>query len=54
MGINDEYSQSNEQMNQLIHRAAPGTAASSMAALDKKTLELMALALLSRPLYRRS
>jgi hypothetical protein len=51
MGINDEYSQSNEQMNQLIHRAAPGTAASSMAALDKKTLELMALALLSRPLF---
>jgi hypothetical protein len=51
MGINDEYSQSNEQMNLLIHRAAPGTAASSMAALDKKTLELMALALLTRPLY---
>jgi len=53
MGINDEYSQSNEQMNLLIHRAAPGTAASSMAALDKKTLELMALALLTRPLYGR-
>jgi hypothetical protein len=51
IGINDEYSQSNEQMNMLIHRAAPGEAASSMAALDKKTLELMALAELSRPLY---
>jgi hypothetical protein len=50
LGINDEYSQSNEQMNQLIHGAAPGTAASSVAALDKQTVELMVLATLTDPL----
>jgi hypothetical protein len=43
IGIPDEYSQSNEQMNQLIHKAAGGQAASSKAALDKKTIERMAL-----------
>lgn len=50
IGISDEYSQNNEQMNLLIHRAAPGTAASAMAALDRKTVERMALAALSRPM----
>lgn len=53
LGIPDEYSQSNEQINQLIHRAAPGTAASSVAALDKKTVELMVLATLTKPLVGR-
>lgn len=50
LGIPDEYSQSNEQMNALLHEAAPKSAPSSMAALDKKTVERMALAALSRPL----
>lgn len=50
IGIADEYSQSNEQMNALLHEAAPGNAASSMAALDKTTIERMTLAALSRPL----
>lgn len=51
LGIPDEYSQSNEQMNALLHEAAPKSAPSSMAALDKKTVERMALAALTRPLY---
>lgn len=51
LGIPDEYSQSNEQINQLLHRASPADAASSMAALDKKTIELMVLATLTRPLF---
>lgn len=51
LGIPDEYSQSNEQMNALIHQAAPASAASARAALDKATIERMALASLSRPMY---
>lgn len=51
LGINDEYSQSNEQINLLLHRASPAEAVSSMAALDQATVELMTLATLSRPLY---
>jgi hypothetical protein len=50
LGIPDEYSQSNEQLNKLMHQAAPGTAASSHAALDKTTIERMTLAALSRRL----
>lgn len=51
IGIPDEYSQSNAQMNALLHQAAPDKAASSLAALDKKTVERMTLAALIRPLY---
>jgi hypothetical protein len=51
IGIPDEYSQSNEQLNALIHKAAPGSAPSAKAALDKATIERMALASLARPLY---
>jgi hypothetical protein len=51
LGVPDEYSQSNEQLNTLMHQAAPKTAASSRAALDKATIERMTLAALSRPLY---
>jgi hypothetical protein len=50
LGIPDEYSQSNEQLNALMHQAAPTTAASSRAALDKTTIERMTLAALTRPL----
>ena len=50
LGIPDEYSQSNEQLNALLHQAAPKTAASSRAALDKTTIERMALAALRDPL----
>ena len=50
LGIPDEYSQSNEQMNALLHQAAPAGAASSQAALDRTTVERMTLAALSRPL----
>ncbi|MFM7534531.1 MAG: hypothetical protein ACKO91_01875 [Acidimicrobiales bacterium] len=51
LGIADEYSQSNEQMNALLHQAAPGGAASAMAALDRTTVERMVLAAMSRPLH---
>ena len=50
LGIPDEYSHSNEQLNALLHQAAPKTAASSRAALDKTTIERMALAALRDPL----
>ena len=50
LGIPDEYSQSNEQLNALMHQAAPKTAASSKAALDKTTIERMALAALATAL----
>jgi len=51
LGIPDEYSQSNEQLNTLIHGAAPGGAASARAALDRTTIERMALAAMANPLY---
>lgn len=50
LGIDDEYSQSNEMLNALLHQAAPGNAPSAMKALDKKTVERMVLAALSIPL----
>jgi len=50
LGIPDEYSQSNEQLNALIHQAAPGTAPSARAALDRATVERITLAALRRPL----
>jgi hypothetical protein len=50
IGIPDEYSQSNEQMNALLHQAAPATAPSAKAALDKKTVERMVLSALKSPL----
>jgi len=50
IGIPDEYSQSNEQMNALLHQAAPSTAPSAQAALDKKTVERMVLSSLRSPL----
>ncbi len=51
IGIPDEYSQSNAQMNALLHQAAPGSAASSLAALDRATVERMVLAAMSRPMF---
>jgi hypothetical protein len=50
IGIPDEYSQSNEQMNALLHQAAPGTAPSAKRALDRKTVERMVLSSLRSPL----
>jgi hypothetical protein len=50
LGIDDEYSQSNEMLNALLHQAAPKNAPSAMAALDKKTVERMVLASLKQPL----
>lgn len=50
IGIPDEYSQSNEQMNALLHQAAPTTAPSAQAALDTKTVERMVLSALKVPL----
>jgi hypothetical protein len=50
LGIPDEYSQSNEQLNALIHQAAPGNAASAGNALDKATIERMVLMGLKRPM----
>lgn len=51
IGIPDEYSQSNAQMNALLHQAAPAGAASAMAALDRTTIERMTLAALANPLW---
>jgi hypothetical protein len=50
IGVPDEYSQSNEQMNALLHQAAPKTAPSAQAALDKMTVERMVLSSLRTPL----
>ena len=50
LGIDDEYSQSNEMLNALLHQAAPKNAPSAKAALDKKTIEQMVLASLKQPL----
>jgi hypothetical protein len=50
IGIPDEYSQSNEQINALLHQAAPAKAPSAHAALDKKTVERMVLSSLQTPL----
>jgi hypothetical protein len=51
IGIPDEYSQSNEQLNALIHQAAPKGAPSARAALDRSTVERMVLTGLQQPLY---
>jgi hypothetical protein len=51
IGIPDEYSQSNEQINALLHQAAPKGAPSARAALDKATVERMVLSSMRQPLY---
>jgi hypothetical protein len=51
IGIPDEYSQSNEQLNVLMHQAAPKDAASAMAALDQESVERMVLSSMRQPLY---
>jgi hypothetical protein len=51
LGIPDEYSQSNEQLNALIHQAAPANAASAGKALDKETVKRMVLTSLGEPMY---
>ena len=53
LGIDDEYSQSNEMLNALLHQAAPKGAPSAMKALDKKTVERMVLSSLRQPLLAR-
>lgn len=53
LGIDDEYSHSNEMLNALLHQAAPKNAPSAMAALDKKTVERMVLSSLRQPLLDR-
>lgn len=50
LGITDEYSQSNSQMNALLHQAAPAGAPSAMAALDQATVRRMVLLSLRAPL----
>ncbi len=52
LGIPDEYSQSNEQLNALIHQAAPSSAPSARAALDRATVERMVLSSMMLPLLR--
>ena len=51
IGIADEYSQSNAQLNALIHQAAPKSAPSAKAPLDRATVERMVLSSLKQPLY---
>lgn len=53
LGIDDEYSHSNEMLNALLHQAAPKNAPSAMAALDRKTVERMVLSSLRAPLAAR-
>ncbi len=50
LGIPDEYSQSNSQLNALIHQAAPGGAPSAGPALDRATVQRMVLNSLKQPL----
>ncbi len=52
LGIDDEYSQSNEQLNALLHQAAPAGAPSLSKALDQRTVERMVLAALRGPMVR--
>ena len=52
LGIPDEYSQSNEQLNALIHQAAPSSAPSARAALDRASVERMVLSSMMLPLLR--
>jgi hypothetical protein len=52
IGIPDEYSQSNEQMNALLHQASPGDAAASLATLDEETVRRMAHTAIARPLFQ--
>lgn len=51
LGMPDEYSQSDEQLNAILHNAAPRSAASAQGAVERVALERMALAALSNPLY---
>ena len=51
LGIPDEYSQSNSQLNALIHQAAPGGAPSAGPALDRASVQRMVLNSLKQPLY---
>ncbi|MFC5729927.1 MULTISPECIES: hypothetical protein [Nocardioides] len=53
IGVDDEYSQSNEMLNALLHQAAPKDAPSAKAPLDKATIERMALVSLRAPLLAR-
>lgn len=53
LGIDDEYSQSNEMLNSLLHGASPARAPSAMAAVNRQTVERMALAAVLKPLYER-
>jgi hypothetical protein len=53
VGIDDEYSQSNEMLNALLHQAAPKDAPSAKAPLDKATIERMTLVSLRAPLLAR-
>jgi hypothetical protein len=50
LGIDDEYSQSNEMLNAMLHDAAPGDAPSAGKALDKATVERMVLVSMKAPL----
>ena len=50
LGIPDEYSQSNSQLNALIHQAAPGGAPSAGPALDRASVQRMVINSLKGPL----
>ena len=50
LGIPDEYSQSNSQLNALIHQAAPAGAPSAGPALDRASVHRMVLNALKQPL----
>jgi hypothetical protein len=50
LGIDDEYSQSNEQLNAALHASAPGNAPSHMAKLDKATVERMVVMSMRAPM----
>lgn len=52
LGIDDEYSQSNEMLNAMLHDAAPGDAPSAGKALDKATVERMVLVSMKAPLLK--
>lgn len=53
LGLDDEYSQANQQMHAMLHQMDPATAAARGAALDRQTVRRLVLAAMTRSLTAR-